>query len=113
MRAGDTDPASVVLSLHREDLSLTRRTVETGRVQISTTVKEREELVDQLLKTGGYEIERVGIGQRVSSPVPVREEGDTIILPVVEECSWSKSTSCSKRKSASAASLPRSVIRRW
>jgi uncharacterized protein (TIGR02271 family) len=85
MKAGDADPASVVLALHREDLALTRRTVETGRVQISTTVKEREELVDQLLKTEGYEIERVAIGQRVGSPPAMREEGDTIILPIIEE----------------------------
>ena len=85
MKAGDTGAAPVVLPLHREDLELSRRTVETGRVQISTTVKEREELVDQLLHSQGYAIERVAIGQRIASAPSVREEGDTLILPVIEE----------------------------
>jgi uncharacterized protein (TIGR02271 family) len=85
MTAGASGPASETVDLHREDLAVERRTVETGRVQIRTIVNERKEQVDQLLRSEGFEIERVAVGHRVDRAPPVREEGDTIILPVVEE----------------------------
>ena len=85
MTAGGTDPASVVVGLHREDLAVDRSTVETGRVRIETIVEERDELIDQPLRSESFEIERVAVGRRVQSAPPIREEGGTIILPVVEE----------------------------
>lgn len=85
MTADDTRSGRVVLPLHEEDLAVTRQVIETGRVEIGTTVEEREELVDELLRSQGYEVERTPVGERVSSAPGVREEGDTLILPVLEE----------------------------
>lgn len=83
--AGDAVPSSVVFPLHREDLDVACRAVETGHVQVRTTVGEREELVDQLLKSERYVVQRDAVDVRVDSVPPVRQEGDTLILPVVEE----------------------------
>ena len=44
-----------------------------------------EELVDELLSREKVEVERVAIDQLVETMPPVREEGDYLIIPVVEE----------------------------
>ena len=44
-----------------------------------------EEMVDESLSREKVEVERVAIGQPVQTMPPVREEGDYLIIPVVEE----------------------------
>ncbi|MCA1628121.1 MAG: YsnF/AvaK domain-containing protein, partial [Acidobacteria bacterium] len=48
-------------------------------------VREREEIVDELLLKEAVEVERVIINREVDAPVPVRYEGETMIVPVLEE----------------------------
>ena len=68
-----------------EELEVGKRTVETGRVQISKRVHEREEVVDVPLLREEVEIQRVAVNRVVEGPVAIRQEGDTTIVPVVEE----------------------------
>lgn len=75
----------VVIPLVAETLSVGKREVETGRVRVTKVVKEHEELVDQLLRKEEVTVERVPVSRAVDGPVAVREEGDTIIIPLVEE----------------------------
>ena len=75
----------VVIPLVAETLSVAKREVETGRVRVTKVVKEHEELVEQLLRKDEVTVERVPVGRAVDGPVAVREEGDTIIIPLVEE----------------------------
>ena len=83
VRAGqDDDP---VLQLHAEELAVERREVETGRVRVATTVRERQELIDELLTHHRVEIERVARDEAMTVVPAIREEGDTLIVPVVEE----------------------------
>jgi uncharacterized protein (TIGR02271 family) len=48
-------------------------------------VRERTELVDEPVIREQVEIERVPIGKVVGVMPPRREEGDTLVIPVVEE----------------------------
>ena len=68
-----------------EHLSVGKRTVETGRVRIQKTTEEYPELVDQVLTSTTFEVERVMLNQPVDAAPPVRTEGETMIYPVCEE----------------------------
>ena len=54
-------------------------------MQVSTVTREHERLVDEVLNHERVEIERVPIGRPVDAIPPVRQEGDTTIISVVEE----------------------------
>ena len=73
------------VSLHAEQAEVTRQIRLTGRVSVSTVTTMREELVDELLTSENAEIERVSIRQFVDEIPAVREEGDMIVVPLVEE----------------------------
>lgn len=55
------------------------------RVLIKTTVQERMEFADLDLHIGDAVIERVPINRVVEKAPAIREEGDTIIVPILEE----------------------------
>jgi len=80
-----TKEEPIVATLHAEELSVTKRRIVTGRAQISTVTREHEELVEELLRHEHVEIERVPIGKPLDQAPKVREEGDVLIIPVVEE----------------------------
>ena len=79
------DSADQVIPLVTEELSVGRRAVETGRVKIDIVNEPRTERITEQLVRGGVEIERVAIGRQVDRVPPMREEGDMIVVPVVEE----------------------------
>ena len=54
-------------------------------VQVRTVTREHETFVDETLNHERVQIERIPIGRQVDAMPPVRQEGDTTILPVVEE----------------------------
>ena len=85
MVAGATDEREMILPLHEERISVSKRRVDTGVVRVSRQTQERQELVDQLLARERVEVERVAVGKHVDKMPSVREEGDTLIVPVVEE----------------------------
>src|SRR5512134_3173414 len=57
----------------------------TGIVRASTETHEETVTVDEPLLTEQVSIERVPMDRWIDHPVPVRQEGDTTIIPVVEE----------------------------
>lgn len=75
----------VVVPLHVEEVSVAKRRVVTGRVKVGTVTKESEQLVEELLEHEHVEIERTPIGKQVDKAPAVREEGDTLIIPILEE----------------------------
>jgi len=48
-------------------------------------VREGEEIVDEPLLREEVSVERVPVNRVVDRPVPVRHEGDVMIVPVLEE----------------------------
>ena len=72
----------------REELAVGRRIVETGKgVRVTKTVTEHEHVVDEGLAKEDTTVERVSVN-RVVDPenIPrIRHEGNTMIVPVLEE----------------------------
>jgi stress response protein YsnF len=78
-------PAETVLPIVEETLHLGKRLVETGRVRVSLSTSVEEEILRDTLRTRHAEVERVPIGRAVTEVPRVRQEGDVVIIPVVEE----------------------------
>ena len=74
-----------VIPLFEESLSVSRRVVPTSRVQVSRVTHSHEHLVDELLERERVEVERVAVDKPIDHMPSVREEGDFLIFPVVEE----------------------------
>ena len=81
----EADDSQIVIPLLAEEVSVAKRQIVTGRVEVATLCREREELVDELLNHEEVEIERTPIGKIVEQAPRIREDGDTITIPVVEE----------------------------
>ncbi|HEY6308941.1 MAG TPA: DUF2382 domain-containing protein [Candidatus Angelobacter sp.] len=79
------DEKQVIVPLHAEEFAVAKRRIITGRALVSTVTRRQEELVEELLAHERVEIERTPIGKPLEHPPAIREEGDTIIVPVVEE----------------------------
>ena len=73
------------LRLWEEQVSFDRERVETGRVRVRVVTHEREETLEIPLTTERVEVERVPIGREIDAMPPRRQEGDTTVVPVVEE----------------------------
>jgi uncharacterized protein (TIGR02271 family) len=71
--------------LYAEDLTVSKRQIAGGRVQVSTVTSEDAIFVDETLNHERVQIDRIPIGRQVDAVPPVRQEGDTTILSVVEE----------------------------
>ncbi|MEX2387082.1 MAG: YsnF/AvaK domain-containing protein [Phycisphaeraceae bacterium] len=72
------------IPLAEETARVGKRTSETA-VRVKVGVHEREETVDLPLMQERVEVERVPVNRVVDQPPPVREEGDTLIVPLLEE----------------------------
>jgi uncharacterized protein (TIGR02271 family) len=84
--AGNEMSASpLVLPVIEEVPDVHTSSVETGRVRIRKVVHEREEVVDPPLLRDEVVIERVPINRVVEGPLSVRSEGETLIIPLLEE----------------------------
>lgn len=79
------DEQTIVLPLVEERLRVDRRTVVTGRVRVRTEVEEHSARVEETLSRENVEIERVPVGRYVDAVPDVRQDGDVLVYPVVEE----------------------------
>jgi len=76
---------SIVLPLYAEEISVSKRVVPKTSVQVARVTQYHEQIVKELLARERVEIERTAIGQPVDTSPEVRQEGDTIVVPIVEE----------------------------
>ena len=74
-----------VIPLVQEELVVSKRERETGRVRVRTEVQWHTGHARADLFRDHVEVERVPVGREVDAVPPVREDGDTVIIPVVEE----------------------------
>jgi uncharacterized protein (TIGR02271 family) len=72
-------------TLLAEELSVEKEAVETGRVRLNKQTRTREVFVDEDLLREHAEIERTPIGRQVFEAPPIRQDGETTIIPIVEE----------------------------
>jgi uncharacterized protein (TIGR02271 family) len=75
----------VTIPVVEEDVVVRKRKKITGAVRVRTVVHEDEQTVDEPVRAEEVEVERVPVDRWVDGPVPVRQEGDTTIISLVEE----------------------------
>jgi hypothetical protein len=76
--ARDAVPAvPVIIPVVAEEVTVEKRTVETGRVRVRTTVHEREEVVDEPLLREEVTVETVPVGRLIDTDVPVPRTNHT------------------------------------
>jgi uncharacterized protein (TIGR02271 family) len=73
------------LTLLAEEFAVGKEAVETGRVRVSKQTHTREVAVDEDLLKESAEIETIPIGRQIYEMPSVRHEGETIVVPIVEE----------------------------
>ena len=86
--ATDTTNTAVtdeVLEVVEERVLIEKRLVETDRARIHISVEEHDEPVEALLMRQDLVIDRKPVGTRIDAVPPVRRDGDTVVIPVVEE----------------------------
>ena len=79
------DEPEHVISLVEEQLHVGRRHVVTDRFQVTTHVEERAVMIEDTVERGTLQVERVPLDVPVSEAPAPRQEGDTLIVSIVEE----------------------------
>ena len=82
MRPGENQ---IIVPLHAEQFTVERLPVVTGRARVSIVTRQHEDWVEALLVRERVEIERRPIGRAVEQAPAIREEGEVLIIPVMEE----------------------------
>jgi len=76
---------NVSVPVIEEELEVGKRRVEGDRVSVRTIPRERTEVVEQPLESMEVEIERIAIDRETDTAPEIRNDGDTMIIPIVEE----------------------------
>ena len=84
-RPQSTPEEALVIPVMVEELDVQKRVVETGTVRMTTAVHAREALVDAPVWHEEGTVTRVAVQRVVEGPIPVRQEGDTRIVSILEE----------------------------
>lgn len=79
------DQAQTTIPLHAEELSVDVIEQDQGRVLIQKSVEHVPVQEDVELAMDVVEVERIPSGEEFDEPPENRQEGDTLIIPVVEE----------------------------
>ena len=79
------DGETEVLQILDETMSVSKREVVTGHVTVTTRTEVRDEIAEIALNRHNVDVTRVPVGRIVEGQPMVRTEGDTTIVPVVEE----------------------------
>lgn len=81
-----TSDGGRVIPVVEERLKIRRRTVETGRAtRVRKVVREHCQELELPTVHEDVHVERVPVGRRVAGPLDSWEEGDVLVIPVVEE----------------------------
>jgi uncharacterized protein (TIGR02271 family) len=75
----------VKLTLAAEELVFGKEAIETGRLRVTKQTHTRETVVDENLLSERAEVETIPIGKQVLEMPSIRQEGETTIIPIVEE----------------------------
>ncbi|HYD71046.1 YsnF/AvaK domain-containing protein [Azospirillum sp.] len=82
---GEQYLAQVSLPIVEETVSVRKRKRISSKVRVRTRVIESARTVDEPLVCETVDVERLPVDRWVEGPVPVRQEGDTTIISVMEE----------------------------
>ena len=79
------DEVEVVIPVVAEELIIQKRQQDTGGVRATKLVTEREQVVNEPLRREQVTVERRVVNRVIDAPAQVRQEGDFLIIPVMEE----------------------------
>lgn len=79
----ESAPDAILLA--EERIAVAKREVETGRVRVRTETDEKQALVRETLVREEARVERVAVGREVDTPPEPHWEGETLVIPLVEE----------------------------
>jgi uncharacterized protein (TIGR02271 family) len=80
-----SEEQDLIVPLHAEEVAVKKERIVTGGARVSITTWRDEKRLEELLVRERVEIERRPIGKPLEQAPVIREEEDTIIIPVVEE----------------------------
>ena len=83
--AGARGVKPAVIPVIQEQATVKKRVVETGKVHITKQVREYEEIIDIPHIQEEVRVEHVPVNKFVDHAPQVRTEGETTIIPVLEE----------------------------
>lgn len=75
----------VVIPVIAEGLVVEKVEHDTGGVRATKSVRERVQVIDEPLAREEITVERKAVNQVLTTPAQPRQEGDTLIIPVMEE----------------------------
>ena len=73
------------IELAEEVASVRKRVVDRGGVRLKTVTETRDETVTTAVNSSNVEVGRIPRDEVVQTAPPIREEGNTTIIPVLEE----------------------------
>ena len=79
------EPEEIVVPVISEDIHPGTRRRATGGVRVVKRAIPHEAIVKQELRQDDVEVNRVRVDREVDGPLESRQEGDTLIVPVLEE----------------------------
>lgn len=74
-----------VIPVVQEQVTIEKQLVDTARVRIRKRVSEYVEEVAPELMREEVEVHRVAVNRYVDGPMPPHEDGDTLVIPLLEE----------------------------
>ena len=77
--------SGMVIPVVAEEVHVRRERTVTGKVRLRKIVHHEEQTVDEPILRERVSVERVAIDQWVDEAPPIRSEGETLVVPVVEE----------------------------
>lgn len=83
--AGSDKLETWILPVIKEELAVERRVIDVASVRVTKSVREEERIVDEPVWRDEVGVELVEVNRVVEGPLAVRSEGDTLIVPLLEE----------------------------
>ena len=80
----DDDPERTI-PLFEEQLHVGKADVVTDEVRVTTSVEERAVLIEEDVERGDLHVERIVVERAVAEAPEPRQDGDTLIVSIVEE----------------------------
>lgn len=74
-----------VIPVVEEEAHLEKRLVERNRTRVTKQVHNEEEIIDTPLRQERVQVERVPVERIIDSPITSHYDGDTFVIPVMEE----------------------------
>lgn len=85
LNARTNERGEIVVPLIAEEISVSKKVVDTGGMRVHKTVREDVQTINEPIIREHIEVERVEVNKYVETAPAIRYEGETMIVPVLEE----------------------------